>query len=866
MKAIRIINLLRPTLGLFRLAPILLLWLFIFTPIFSFGQEYGLEFAAKPISKDKRTKLDLNPDGFYSFRNDFELSFSIQMRDIETTTFGYIARIVDAEDRNIDIIFNGPESQSLQVVYGKSLTNINIPSNAPEIFENWTEIRLSYDIGNKTLDFHTADTSISQTNVEFSGKIKIFFGRNDFSPIQTTDVPRMNIRNIRLYQQGKCLHHYPLDELAGVEAKNLLSGKNAAVQNPNWIKSRYLNWSWSFDTYLHGIAVMCFDPSEESVYMVGDEMLKVFSVKKDSINDFIYSVRFSDLIPGSQVFYDTLTNRLICYNLKNKTVHFFNFTELRWEEISDGPDIPERFRFHNKFYSGTDSILYTFGGYSQHKYFNLVQRYDFKKNQWDTIPTLGDVYYPRMHAALGKLKDTLYLIGGFGSRAGDQILNPEHYTDLLAFSLKDKVFIKKYDFEAPMTGIDFANSMVIDEEDQSFYVLATTIFEYETYLQLLRGNLADPELIPVGGKIIYLFHNENSFCDLFFSRSSQELIAVTSLVDPEENMTKITTHKISYPPNISDELTGHRENSFAFMVFGILFIVVVVTGIFLTRSRFKKGGTLQVRNGSQEKDSLKSDLPMPNGNRLDMHKKAGNSILFFGGFQVINRNGEDITKKFTPLLKELFLLIFLYSIKDKGISVPRLTELLWFSMDAKTAKNNRAVNIAKLKHLLLEIESCSLSQETSYWQIAFDDAIVFNDYWTCLKNMNAEKTMAKEELGQFLCLIKKGSLLGNAAYEWLDEFKLECSNQIIDNLMDYMNLDNTKSDHELMIQIADAILIFDIMHEEAIAIKCKALVALGKHSIAREIFAKFSKEYSILYDEPYKWSFTELIKDPIKSG
>jgi len=46
-----------------------------------------------------------------------------------------------------------------------------------------------------------------------------------------------------------------------------------------------------------------------------------------------------------------------------------------------------------------------------------------------------------------------------------------------------------------------------------------------------------------------------------------------------------------------------------------------------------------------------------------------NSILFFGGFQIINRDGIDITSKFTPLLKELFLLIFLNSIKDKGISI-----------------------------------------------------------------------------------------------------------------------------------------------------------------------------------------------------
>ena len=68
------------------------------------------------------------------------------------------------------------------------------------------------------------------------------------------------------------------------------------------------------------------------------------------------------------------------------------------------------------------------------------------------------------------------------------------------------------------------------------------------------------------------------------------------------------------------------------------------------------------------------------------------------------------------------------------------------------------------------------------------------------------------------------------------------------------------SDYELLIQIADTILTFDILHEEAISMKCKALTALGKHSLAKEIFDKFSKGYSLLYDEPFNRTFTDIIK------
>ncbi len=811
--------------------------------------------------KDQRTQLDLSPEGYYSFRSEFELSFSIQLRDFGPANFGYIARIVDRDGQHIDIIFDSPESQSLHIVYGHAQNHISVPDNYPEIYDEWMEIGLKYNIKNKTLQFETPDTTIVLQGVVFSGKLKIFFGRNDFNPIQTTDVPRMNIKDIRIFQKGICLHHFPLNENTGNEAKDIISHKKAIVQNPGWIKSRY-DWVWSFDTYLDGHAAICYESADESVFMVGEEQMKIFSVLKDSIETFKYSTPFSGLLRGSQVIYDTISNRLICYNLPNKTIYYFNFPDLNWVQISDGPNRPESFWFHNKYYSGLDSVLYIIGGYGQHKYFKVVQKFDFKNYNWDTIHTHGEVFHPRMHAAIGSYADTLFILGGFGSMSGNQILNPEHYTDLMALSLKDFEFIKKYEFQAPMNDIDFAHSMVINEEDRSFYVLASTIFEYDTYLQLLGGNLADPKLIKYGGKIPYLYHNENSYCDLYYSKSSQELIAATFLTDRDVNETKISVYKVSFPPYIIEVVPDEDRSRSGIILFGVFFLLFVIAMVsYLVKRMKKKEKLAHIREAGKENDKADSDLHSQNSLIMAKPKNPANSILFFGGFQVINKHGNDITKKFTPLLKELFLVILLYSIKDKGISVPRLTELLWFSMDAKTAKNNRAVNIAKLKHLLSEIDSFTVNRNTSYWQVEFNDSIVYNDYWSCIKRINHESSMSKEELLQFLFLINKGPLLGNARYEWLDEFKLECSNLIIDSLSHFIDQHKIGSDPELMVQVADAILIFDIMHEEAISIKCKSLTALGKHSLAKEIYTKFSKDYTALYDEPFDRSFTDIIKN-----
>jgi two-component SAPR family response regulator len=528
-----------------------------------------------------------------------------------------------------------------------------------------------------------------------------------------------------------------------------------------------------------------------------------------------------------------------------------------WEEFSDGPDNFIGFYYHNRFYSEADSVLHVFGGYGQHQYFNLVQQYTFKSRRWDTIEPGGSVFHPRMHAALGIQKDTVFILGGFGSKGGNQILNPEHYTDLLAYSLRGETFHEKFNFQAPLAEIDFAHSMIIDESDRSFYVLASTIFEYDTYLQLLKGNLDDPWMVSLGDQIPYKFHNEYSFSDLFYSSSSQELIAISTLADSEKQETDIRVHKLSYPPHNS-VVERDKEKALArkILPYALMSSVFFLALIFLINRRKKQNAPVpDKRNEAVTAQDTQNDVPPLRST------KPANSILFFGGFQVINRNGDEITKKFTPLLKELFLLIFLYSIKDKGISVPRLTEILWFSMDPKTAKNNRAVNIAKLKHLISELESFTLSRSTGYWQVEFNDSLVYNDYWSCMKKLMQEEALPEEELHKFLCIINKGSLLGNASYEWLDEFKLDCSNRIIDKLSSYLSPDHLDTDPELVSQVADAVLIFDTMHEEAVSAKCKALTALGKHSLAKEIYEKFAKEYKTLYDESFDRSFTDLIKN-----
>ena len=85
--------------------------------------------------------------------------------------------------------------------------------------------------------------------------------------------------------------------------------------------------------------------------------------------------------------------------------------------------------------------------------------------------------------------------------------------------------------------------------------------------------------------------------------------------------------------------------------------------------------------------------------------------------------------------KKLFLFILLHSLRnDKGVSSNTLYETFWFDKSVESARNNRAVNIVKLKSLLENLDTASISKETGYWKFDFDPPAVYIDYFEYLQN------------------------------------------------------------------------------------------------------------------------------------
>lgn len=845
-----------------------------FLPIFLFcslagsvySQSYGLEFHGYEVPKDERTELDLTPERNFSFGNEFELSFDFQLIPNRKFTYGYIFRIIIGDTLNIDFVYSPAakaDTKNFNVVLGHERTNISFNIQSEELINKWERFRFKINLSENKLILYMGDTFFTEAEHVLpsdSRSLKIFFGACDYSRFKTRDAPPMRIKDSKIYSDGKLKHHWPLNERKGLYAADLIGKKNALARNPSWTMPKHQEWTNIFQQEVKGYAQVAVNLSEEKLYLIGEDQMIDYSVKSNSFETISYQ-NGPLLLRSCQAVYDPKSKLIYSYNIDNQYVEVFDFATHSWKQVKPQSNAFTHYWHHNKYLSPTDTSLYIFGGYGHHEYKNEVQQCNPQTGSWTTLSCTGDFFNPRFLAACGAVEDSVFILGGYGSPSRKQIFGPENYFDLMAFSVTERKFVKKFDVDMPFKDMSFANSLVIDPGNRSYFALAFPILKYNGNLQLIRGSLDDPSIELVGSELPYLFKDTESFADLFYFPYSQKLIAFTGYSASTPH-TSINLYSIQFPPN-AIEYTAEIEKS-GFLKYAAIFMGVILLGLTLIYHLFRKKES-DINSSFDHSPSPAFEKPervdtLVTGEKTVFDESPKKSaIFFFGGFRAFSKTGEEITFKFTPLLKELFLLIWFYTLKnDKGISSERLAEILWFGKSSRSARNNRAVNIAKLKLVLSEVGPVEITHKTGYWKIIFEPTEIYSDYFDFLKITGSKESVTKKENLQLVEIAKKGAFLANLNYEWLDEYKAVTSEKIIDKLLSFAKTLKLKKDTHLIIQIAEDILNFDPINEEAMILKCRALIELGMHSRSKTTYQKFSGEYKILYDQEYEKSFVEI--------
>ncbi|MBS0032256.1 kelch repeat-containing protein [Chitinophaga sp. 22321] len=829
----------------------------------------GLVFSSFEQVQEKRTSLVLNGSEPLCLEGSFGLSFNFTFFPDRSVYYGYLVRLINQHNEHIDLIYNHKD-RKFNIVFGDVFANLDFQLDSALLYHRWNTCSLQYD-DQQMLSLTVNGKQQGRKKITLQDQcFRIFFGACQLQHFKTTDVPPMQLKDVALFRGKKLFAYWPLNELSGKSAADSLHGRQATVNNPVWGTPLHQQWQLLQAFTVKGNGSYTFDPSEEEIHIVSVDSIYHFLLRDRGLRSEAL-IRPVYLSAGFQSIWHPGSRTLYSIHIDQRELSAYIPGARNWDKPFDSVDITQYWQT-NKFINTRENALYVLGGYGQLTYKNGVQRWSFDNRSWENIPVQQADYKPRYLSALGTSHDgdTAYILGGYGSETGEQMLNPKYYYDLLQFDVKNKRIQKRFALPEPAEPFVFASSMVIDTTDHSYYALMFPNDRFQSRLQLIKGSLLRPEYQLAGDTIPYAFLDNRSSADLFYCPRTNQLIAVTQLIERDKS-TGIRIYSLAFPPGQLALLPDGSKPGTGRKWWWIMAAIVVVAGAAyaLMRRRQPVTATMPVPVAAA---ITPPSVPIPAQDPAPLQEvpetitaaepelpdnKA--ALLLFGEFQVLDKDQNSLTHLFSPLLREMFLLIVIHTEwTGKGISSEKLYELLWHDKSERDARNNRSVNMAKLKGVLEKLGTGIIQREEGRWKLQYDPALLWidlADFSRLVKN----GTPGNHRLTALLKIVNEGTFLYRTEYSWLEDIKSDISSKALDVLLMEVNHLPVSAGPETYVAIANAVFVFDPIHEEALRIKCKHLIQLGKLSLAHTVYEKFSKDYRHMYGEAFAISFQEII-------
>lgn len=298
---------------------------------------------------------------------------------------------------------------------------------------------------------------------------------------------------------------------------------------------------------------------------------------------------------------------------------------------------------------------------------------------------------------------------------------------------------------------------------------------------------------------------------------------------------------------------------FVVISFTVLFVVALL--VWRRRLLKKKSIVTHNRQGRYQNPKVFTAEGLSGNDGLER-------VLCFGKLRIFNSENEDLAEKLSPLLKKIFVIVFLYSYRGRqqGISTKQLTEFLWPGMSAQKAKNTRGTNINNLRAILNSCKGVNLVFKDRAWFIelnddCFCDYLVTQYYLNTFSHNGYTINTLERELPKFLQILKGGRLFSSSSEPWLDPFIEKFSNQIIEQCLEFTEGLEMNTHSELLLQLTEVISIYDDLNEKAHEIKLLALIEQGKLSLAYKAHDNFEKLYYKIYKEAYPTTFEAITSE-----
>lgn len=837
--------------------------------------DYGLSLKSHSVPGIERTTLYLDDNQPFSIKNDFIISFQMYVRANEHD-FGTILHLHTNTNQFIRFSFvAGEERHFPALVLNEGIININSPIER----EKWLDVSLHLRLKDNVIEIDYDNKKISaMAPLQGVKSVTALFGQ---MKEYLSDVAPIDLRNVTITQDGKQIREWKLWKHNDTVCYDEIEGAVARAIHPVWLIDNHIEWKLVHQAKIPGKLDVAFNAREALFYLVRSQSIDVLDENGTLQKEIAIRGGYPAVEFPNHLLYDTLSNKLVSYYPKKGITSRFSFDTERWSNEIRNTEEASNYN-HARTFNPADSSFYFFGGYGFYQYRNDLYRMKYSTNQIEQVEYERPLY-PRYSAAMAIVGDELYIFGGRGNKYGKQELSSHYYWGLCAINLKNKqsrIVWQKTNPRKQEEGTIMASTMYFEPSDSSFYAVSTNKGGV-----LWKISMKDSVYSEVSKPI----YNESTYQDsdfsLYTSPSHGKLFLVLDKI-LSNHTHELAIYSINMPlvneVDIRQSTAGESINNRWYLyAIGIL-LLLVLAGFVLYRFKYngknkkapatKKGtektvattGKVQSQSDVPESKTIPKKEWMQESETIftetvNYYDRSRASISLLGCFNVRDKDGNDITSNFTPRLKHLLILLILYTEKNaQGILASKTTEILWPEKEETAARNNRNVNLRKLRVLLESIGDMEVMIENNFLRIKWGTG-VFCDYHTlitCTKQFEQEKS--EELLNRILEILLYGPLLPNTILDWLDDFKDDYSSYSIDLLKNLLDIEISRNHQDMIIRLADIMFLHDPLNEEALAAKCSVLVTQGKKGIARNLYDRFCKEYHDSMGETYKVPFADL--------
>lgn len=854
--------------------------------------EYGLSFNSHLSPGAQRTSLFLDDGRAFPVRDGLTLSFDMLVRENEPC-FGSVLHFITDDEQAIhfsNVMDNGKNVPALVYNDGIAVCHAKI------VTKKWQTITFKIDAKKNKIELNYGGVESSYT-IPLNGTkgLKILFGKYEK---YVADVAPILLKDVKVYTGGKQIRDWLLSKHNANICLDEKAGQPAKAINPLWIIDNHIQWKPIFRKKITGLLGVAFNPNLMQFYLCNGREVSTldkhgFILKRQRVRGGYKANSRSN----GFLAYDSCNDKLMSFSLSSGCVSNFSFETSQWSMKK--ADNAEAMHYnHSGVYNAADSSYYFFGGYGFYNYHNDLFRLRVGADHVEPVKYANPIP-PRFGAAMGVADGKLYIFGGRGNKQGKQAVESYFYNDLWVIDLKTHKAQLVWQRNSFPKGLILATTMFYQPEKNAFYAMNMGDRGGTMY----QVNIADTVITEVAKPIQNNITYQDFEFNMFESPKEGRIYLVIDkiLVDKSHDL---SIYQLSTPllseKEISQEDAEQDHRQLAYWSSGLL-LCFCLGGLayFGVKNRRKKKEKKPV-----EKENLRAikwedspmKIPVEEKNAketfteevtVSSHEEADksyeeevsesvveNTVKYFdrtkgavsllGQFSVYDKEGNNITEQFTPRLKELFLLLVLYSEKKKhGVSVEKVTEIIWFDKKESAARNNRNVTLRKLRILLEAVGNVEIVSSNGYLSVRWGKDI-FCDYHTMMTYVKAynegEFYDSDEHLARMLEILLYGPLLQGYETEWLDEFKDFYSSFSIDLLNKLLQQKMSEKDDKMILRIAEILFLHDPLNEEALEAKCQVLCRQGKMGLAKRTYERFCKIYQESMGENYERAFSSFAK------